>query len=77
MDTEVPATHADQLEALSRLRKRPDGHTRKVVLPGVNHLLVNASTGGVDEYALLPNLSVAGEVVTAVIDWLASTLPAR
>jgi pimeloyl-ACP methyl ester carboxylesterase len=77
LDTEVPASHADALEAFSSGRKRPASHTRKVVVPGVNHLFVPATTGGVDEYPVLPNLVMADEVAAVIVQWLATALPPR
>ena len=52
LDTEMPPAEADRLEADSRARDRssPDALTRKVMLSGVNHLLVPAKTGEMDEY---------------------------
>jgi len=50
LDTQVEPSNADKLEALARKRKNaPAVDTVKV--PGVNHLLVPAMTGEVDEYA--------------------------
>ena len=43
----------DLLESLGRARKASGASTQKVVLPGVNHLLVPARTGEIDEYASL------------------------
>lgn len=77
LDAEVPVSHADQLEAFSLARKRPADHTEKVVVPGVNHLFTPATTGGVDEYQLLPELTVSDEVGAAIVKWLAATLPPR
>lgn len=70
LDTEVPRAHADRLESLSSLRKVPAGYTRKVVAAGVNHLLVAASTGEMDEYATLQARTVSPEVTSALLLWL-------
>ena len=52
LDTQVSPSNADRLEALARKRKNaPPVDVVKV--PGVNHLLVPATTGEVDEYASL------------------------
>ncbi|MEZ5318973.1 MAG: alpha/beta hydrolase, partial [Vicinamibacterales bacterium] len=77
LDAETPPSHADLLEGYARARKRPDSFTRKVIVPGVNHLLVPASSGEVDEYALLPDLNVSTAVTSAIVDWLGATMPAR
>jgi pimeloyl-ACP methyl ester carboxylesterase len=78
LDTQVPPGHADRLETLSRSRKgvAPTA-TRKVIVPGVNHLLVPAKTGEVDEYASLGGSSVSPEVISAIADWLKSVLTTK
>ena len=43
-------------------------------VPGVNHLLVPATTGEVDEYASLPDKHVSPAVSAAVVEWLKKTL---
>jgi fermentation-respiration switch protein FrsA (DUF1100 family) len=54
LDSQVPPSHADALEALANKRGgNRSVATRKVVVPGVNHLLVPATTGEADEYATL------------------------
>jgi fermentation-respiration switch protein FrsA (DUF1100 family) len=46
LDTEFPVANADRLETLSRARtKLPATATTKVIVPGVNHRLVPATTG--------------------------------
>jgi fermentation-respiration switch protein FrsA (DUF1100 family) len=78
LDTQVPPAHADRLETLSRGRKdSPPAHTRKVVVPGVNHLLVPATTGEVDEYPTLTGKSVAPEIAQAIAEWLRAALTKR
>ena len=78
LDQETPVTHADRLDALGRSRRKiGDTHTRKIVVPGVNHLLVRADTGQVDEYATLSDRALAADVTTAIVSWLNATLPAR
>ena len=76
LDKEIAVQNADNLESLSRGRnKLPATHTKKVVIPGVNHLLVPATTGSVSEYSSLSALTVAPEVSSTVTDWLATALP--
>jgi pimeloyl-ACP methyl ester carboxylesterase len=76
LDTETPSAHADALELLSSQRNKiAPTHTRKVIVPGINHLLVPARTGGVDEYATLETLTVAPAVKTALTEWLATAVP--
>src|SRR3954467_598947 len=77
IDTQVESANADRLEELARKRKNaPPVDVVKV--PGVNHLLVPATSGDVAEYANLPDKHVPASVTTAVVAWLNKTLsPAR
>ena len=75
LDRQVPPYHADQLVELARARNR-DVPADAVLLDGINHLLVPATTGEVDEYARLAGETVSPELVSAIIDWLSRTLPA-
>ena len=75
LDTQVPPAHADRLETLSRARKNSAAaQTRKIVVPGVNHLLVPATTGEVEEYPNLPTKTVSPDIGKAIADWLRETL---
>jgi len=72
LDTQVEPSNADRLEALAKKRKNaPPVQTVKV--PGVNHLLVPATTGEVDEYSSLASRQVSPEVIAAVVSWLKKT----
>jgi pimeloyl-ACP methyl ester carboxylesterase len=73
LDTQVPPANADRLEAIARTRKQP-APVDVVKVPGINHLLVPATTGEVDEYATLPDKHISPAVSTAVVDWLKKTL---
>ena len=75
LDRQVPPYHADQLVELARARTR-DVSADTVLLDGINHLLVSATTGEVDEYARLAGETVSPELISAIIDWLSRTLPA-
>ena len=75
LDRQVPPYHADQLIELARARNR-DVSADAVLLDGINHLLVPATTGAADEYARLAGETVSPELVSAIIDWLSRTLPA-
>jgi pimeloyl-ACP methyl ester carboxylesterase len=78
LDTQVPPAHADRLETMSRARTtRAAAQTRKVVVPGVNHLLVPATTGEADEYPNLPVKIVSPEISSAIAGWLRETLTGR
>jgi pimeloyl-ACP methyl ester carboxylesterase len=73
LDTQVEPSNADRLEALARARKNaPPPEVVKV--PGVNHLLVLATTGEVHEYATLQEKQVSRQVTDAIATWLRKTL---
>jgi pimeloyl-ACP methyl ester carboxylesterase len=73
LDGQVAPSNADALEQLARTRRR--GSVDVVRVPGVNHLLVPATTGEVDEYGTLPDRTVSGAVTGALVAWLQKTLP--
>ena len=50
LDTQVDPSNADRLADLARARKGA-APVEVVKIPGVNHLMVPATTGEVDEYA--------------------------
>jgi len=76
LDTQVAPTNADKLEGLARKRKNaPLVEVAKV--PGVNHLLVPATTGEVDEYATLKDKHVSPAVSGAITAWLQKTLAGK
>jgi fermentation-respiration switch protein FrsA (DUF1100 family) len=72
LDTQVEPSNADRLEALARKRKNAPA-VEAVRLPGVNHLLVPATTGEVDEYGTLKDLQVSPKVTDAIVTWLKKT----
>lgn len=75
LDTQIPPSHADALERLAATRSgRSVLGTRKLVVPGVNHLLVPATTGESDEYAALPDKNVSTAITDALITWLGEVL---
>jgi fermentation-respiration switch protein FrsA (DUF1100 family) len=77
LDTQVHPSNADRLETLARARKKA-GSVEVVKVPGVNHLLVPATTGEVDEYATLKEKQISASVTAPIADWLKKTLaPAR
>jgi len=74
LDKQVAPHHADDLAAMARDRKG-DGTVEVVKVPGVNHLLVEATTGEVAEYASLgPDAEVAGVVTSTLTTWLTKVL---
>jgi len=73
LDTQVEPANADKLDALARQRKNaPPVETVKV--PGVNHLLVPAGTGEVEEYPRLAGRHVSPAVSQALVGWLKKIL---
>jgi hypothetical protein len=69
LDTQVPPANADRLEALARARKNSPTCT-VVKVPGINHLLLPATTGEFDEYSTLTAKHVSPEIAAAVVAWL-------
>ena len=76
LDKQVPPTHADRLAQLAKARKKA-ADVQEVKLPGVNHLLVAAKTGDVDEYASLAPKTISPDVATKILEWLQPTLAAK
>ena len=73
LDKQVAPHHADRLADLARARKRKVA-VDVAKVPGVNHLLVAATTGEVDEYAVLPEKKVSPAATAAIATWLARVL---
>lgn len=75
LDSQIPPSHADGLETLGQARRGDASRSvRKVVVPGVNHLLVPATTGEVDEYGSLPDKNVSAAITDPLIAWLNEVL---
>jgi hypothetical protein len=72
-DMEVAPTNADRLETLARARKQPAA-VDVVKIPGINHLMVPAQTGEVDEYPALPDKEISPVATAAIVDWLKRTV---
>lgn len=77
LDRQVASHHLDRLAELARSREKPKDGVETVKLPGINHLLVKAGSGDVEEYARLEARQVSPEVSKVVIDWLAKTFAAK
>ena len=78
LDRQVAVHHADRLLALGQSRREDDEDVADAVkLPRVNHLLVEAETGGVDEYVKLSGKKVSPDVAKAVVEWLRRVVPER
>jgi len=69
LDTQVPPANADRLEELARARKNAP-MVDVVKVPGINHLLLPATTGEYDEYSSLSGKHVSPELTAAVAAWL-------
>jgi fermentation-respiration switch protein FrsA (DUF1100 family) len=76
LDTQVEPSNADRLEALARKRKNAPP-VEVVKVPGVNHLLVPAATGEVDEYGKLTDKHVSPLVTDTLVAWLKQTMVGR
>jgi uncharacterized protein len=75
LDAQVDAQNADLLASMARKRKNAAA-VEVAKVPDVNHLLVPAKTGEVDEYGSLPDKHVAAPVTQAIATWLQKTLSA-
>ena len=73
LDTQVPPHHAERLAELASGRKRRVA-VEVVRIPGVNHLLVPATTGEVSEYGSLSAREVSADATSAMARWLTNTL---
>jgi fermentation-respiration switch protein FrsA (DUF1100 family) len=73
LDTQVEPSNADKLEALARKRKNTPP-VEVVKVKGLNHLLVSAATGELEEYGSLKDSQVSPEVTNALVTWLQKTL---
>ncbi len=71
LDTQVPPSNAEKLAQYARERKKNAGVELKLI-PGVNHLLVPATTGEYDEYTDLKDKKVSQAVIDAILAWLKS-----
>ena len=75
LDKQVPASHVERIADLARKQSKSKS-VAVVAVRGVNHLLVPAVTGEVDEYASLTDRNVSKDVTGAITDWLAKTFAA-
>lgn len=74
LDKQVPVASAELLNGLAAQRKK--GPATLLLVPGINHLLVPATTGEVSEYASLTDPRISPVVATQIADWL-KQLPGR
>ncbi len=69
LDKQVPPGNAEKMEALAKARKQ-DRVVTVVQVPGVNHLLVSATTGEMDEYGTLPDRHIHPAVLSTLTEWV-------
>ena len=74
LDTQVSKDQADKLADIARSRKKSKP-PEVVHIPGVNHLLVPATTGEVSEYPSLTDKTISPKVASAITDWIKMALP--
>jgi pimeloyl-ACP methyl ester carboxylesterase len=75
LDRQIPVSHADRLADLAR--KTSDSKSVEVVIvKGVNHLLVPATTGDVSEYISLATRDLSKDATAAITSWLTKTFAA-
>ena len=72
LDRQVPVAHADRLAEVAK-KVSNSKSIEVVVVRGVNHLLVPATTGEIVESGTLADRNVSEDVTAAVNDWLAKT----
>jgi uncharacterized protein len=75
LDAQVQPHHAEKLGDLARARKKGAGPVEVVHLPGVNHLLVPATTGDVQEYPELKQKTISPDVASTIAAWLKKSQP--
>ncbi len=74
LDSQVQPYHADKLAEMARARKRK-ADVQVLKVPGINHLLVPAKTGEVDEYGSLgSDAQVSPALTSGIATWLTKTL---
>jgi dipeptidyl aminopeptidase/acylaminoacyl peptidase len=75
LDRQVDAHHAEAIATLARARKKvPADKVQVTKLNGVNHLLVPAKTGDIEEFAQLPTKVVDPRVAKTTVEWLKTIL---
>jgi uncharacterized protein len=72
-DRQVGVRHAQLLMELANRRKRNPG-ADLLMFDGLNHLLVPATTGDVEEYPALPDKNVSVKVLNTLTTWLKDRL---
>jgi pimeloyl-ACP methyl ester carboxylesterase len=74
LDAEVPPSHMDRLAELAKASR--SRAVAVVGVRGVNHLLIPAVRGEIDEYATLKDRALSTDVTMAMTGWLTKTFQA-
>ena len=75
IDQEVASHHAAALGEMAKTRKKvPAENTRVVTFDGVNHLLVQTTTGELAEYPTLANKAIDQQIAKTAVEWLGQVL---
>jgi pimeloyl-ACP methyl ester carboxylesterase len=74
LDAEVPPSHMDRLAELAKTSR--SRAVAVVGVRGVNHLLIPAVRGEIDEYATLKDRTLSKDVTGAITNWLTKTFQA-
>ena len=77
LDRQIPVAHADRLAEMLEARRRRESTLEVARLSGIDHRLLDASAGAIDQYSQLLDRRVSGEVITVLTDWMDRTVPAR
>ena len=77
LDRQIPVAHADRLAQLLEARGRREATLEVVRLPGVDHRLLDASAGAINQYNQLLERRISTAVTAALSDWLERTVTAR
>jgi dipeptidyl aminopeptidase/acylaminoacyl peptidase len=75
LDKQVPVSHLERIADLARKQSKSKS-VEVVTVRGVNHLLVPAVTGEVDEYGSLTDRTVGTDVTGPMTNWLKKTFAA-
>ena len=77
LDRQIPVAHADRLAEMLEARRRREATLEVARLPGIDHRLLDASAGAIDQYSQLLDRRISSEVITVLADWMDRTVPAR
>jgi len=75
LDKQVPVAHVERISDLARKQSKSKS-VAVVTVKGINHLLVPAVTGEIDEYVSLTDRNISKDVTAAITDWLTKTFAA-